>query len=170
MNVKIRKVAYKGNGIFASKNFKKGEQILIITGNVIETENPSDHSEDIREHWAPLGKKGSKYRFIKPEEPWMYMNHSCDSNAGVVNDRKLIAARNILKGEEITIDYSALDIESLNQGHKRLTMNCECGSKNCRRIISTFDTLKKEDKEKLKPFLNAYMRKKYLGLKKKQIQ
>ena len=45
-------------------------------------------------------------------------------------------------------------------------MECQCGSKNCRKVISTFDTLKKEDQERLKGFLNPYMRKKYLGSKK----
>ena len=51
-----------------------------------------------------------------PEEPWIYMNHSCDSNAGVVDDRKLVAAKDIKKGEEITVDYSSYDIESPTGG------------------------------------------------------
>ncbi len=161
MNVEIRDVKDKGKGIFALRNFKNGEHILDITGEVIETENPENYPEKITEHWGPLGKKGNKYRFIKPESPWMYMNHSCDSNAGIINDRKLIAARDIKKGEEITIDYSAVDIESLTGGKKQLSMECKCGSKNCRKIITTFDQLNKKDQEKLKKFLNPYLRKKY---------
>ena len=58
MNVKVKKVKDKGKGIFALKNFKKGEHILDITGEVIETENPFSYPEEITEHWAPLGKKG----------------------------------------------------------------------------------------------------------------
>jgi|TARA_Y100000031_G_C8159135_1_gene356049 hypothetical protein len=166
MNVKIKDVKNKGKGIFALNNFKKGEHILNIKGDIIETENPSSYPDEIREHWAPLGKKGKKYRFIKPEEPWIYMNHSCDSNAGIIKDRKLIASRDIHKGEEITVDYSTLDIESLTQGQKKLMMKCRCGSKNCRKVISTFNTLKKEDQTRLKKFLNHYMGKKYLVSKK----
>lgn len=166
MNVEIKDVKGKGKGIFALKDFKEGEHILDITGEIIETENPSDYPEEITEHWGPLGKKGNKYRFIKPESPWMYMNHSCDSNAGIINDRELIASKNIKKGEEITTDYSALDIESLTQGKKQLMMECKCGSKNCRKIIATFDRLNKKDQERLKRFLNPYLRKKYLGSKK----
>tara|TARA_Y100000034_G_scaffold115053_1_gene151833 strand:- start:903 stop:1415 length:513 start_codon:yes stop_codon:yes gene_type:complete len=168
MNVGIRDVKKKGKGIFALKDFNKGEHILDITGEIIETKNPSNYPEEIREHWAPMGKFGNKYRFIKPEEPWIFMNHSCDSNAGIINDRKLIASKNISKGKEITTDYSTLDIESLTQGNKQLMMKCKCGSKNCRKVISIFDTLKKEDQKRLKKFLNHYMRKKYLGSKKKR--
>ena len=165
-NVKVKTIKNKGKGIFALKDFKKGEHILDITGEVIETENPLDYPEEIREHWGPMGKKGNKFRFIKPEEPWMYMNHSCDSNAGIIDDRKLIASRDIKKGEEITVDYSTLDIESLTQGKEQLVMKCKCGSKNCRKIISTFDRLNKKDQNRLKKFLNSYLKKKYFGKKK----
>ncbi len=160
---KSKKIKNKGKGIFALKDINKGEHILDITGEIIETENPSDYPEEITEHWAPLGKNRNKYRFIKPESPWIYMNHSCDSNAGILNDRKLIAFRDIKKGEEITTDYSALDIESLTQGKKQLMMECKCESKNCRKIITTFDRLNKKDKNRLKCFLNPYLRKKYLN-------
>jgi len=161
MNVEIKDVEGKGKGIFALKDFKEGEFILEITGEVIETEHPEEYPEEITEHWAPLGKEGNKYRFIKPESPWMYMNHSCDSNAGIINDRKLVAARDIKKGEEITIDYSAMDIESVTFGKKQLSMECKCCSKNCRKIIKTFDQLDKKDQDRLKKFLSPYLRKKY---------
>jgi uncharacterized protein len=161
MDVEIKDVTRKGKGIFALKNFKKGEHILDITGDIIETDNPSMYPEEITEHWAPIGKEGDKYRFINPESPWMYMNHSCESNAGIINDRKLVAAKVIKKGEEITIDYSAMDIESLTFGKKQLSMKCECKAKNCRKIITTFDRLNVKDKERLKNFLNPYLKKKY---------
>lgn len=162
MNVQVMEAKNKGRGVFASKNFCKGECVLYISGDVIETSDPSNYPEETREHWGPMGRVGRKYRFIKPEKPWMYINHSCNANAGIVNDRKLIAVRDIKKGEEITIDYSALDIESLTQGKKQLKMECQCNSKNCRRRITTFDMLDKVDQHRLKRFLNPYLRKKYL--------
>jgi uncharacterized protein len=165
MNVEIKEVKNKGKGIFALKDFKKDEFILEITGEVIETDKPSSYPDHIREHWGPMGKFGDKFRFIRPEKPWMYMNHSCDSNAGIINDRRLIAARDIKKGKEITIDYSTMYIESLTEGEKKFTMTCMCGSKNCRKIISTFDTLDKKNRERLKGFLNPFMKEKYLSAK-----
>lgn len=44
-------------------------------------------------------------------------------------------------------------------------MKCECKSKDCRKIISTFDKLNKKDQNRLKKFLNPYLKKKYLGSK-----
>lgn len=162
MDVEIKSVEGKGKGIFASDDYKKGEHILDITGEVIETRHPEGYPEEITEHWAPIGREGDKFRFIKPEPPWMYMNHSCDSNAGVINNRELIAKRDIKKEEEITTDYSAFDIEALTHGKKEMEMTCKCGNKNCRRKIKTFDQLSKKYQEKLKPYLNDYMKKKYL--------
>ena len=166
MNVEIKEIQGKGKGIFALKDFKEGEHILDITGKIIETEGPESFPEEIREHWNPIGKEGNKFRFIKGESPWEYMNHSCDSNAGIIKNMKLIASKDIHKGEEITIDYFSIDIESLTGGKKQLAMECKCGSKNCRKTISTFDKLSIEDQNRLKKFLNPYLRKKYFGLNK----
>ncbi len=166
MDIEVKNIGAKGKGIFALKNFKKGNYILDICGEIIETKNLERYPEEIREHWSPIGKIGDKFRFIKGGYPWKYMNHSCDSNAGIINNRELIALRDICNGEEITIDYSSLDIESLTGGKKQLSMECKCGSKNCREVIFTFDKLNKKDQNRLKKFLNPYLREKYLGLKK----
>ncbi len=160
--VEVKTVKNKGKGVFALKDFKEGQLILNITGKVIQTKNPSKYPEEFQEHWAPLGKRGDTYRFITPKIPWMYMNHSCDSNAGVINDRKLFAKQDIKKGEEITVDYSAYDLESLTGGNKQLSMKCMCGSKNCRKVIATFDKLKKKDRDRLKKYLSPHLKRKYL--------
>ena len=156
MNVVVKETSKKGKGVFALKNFNKDEFILYIEGEVIETEHPSDYSDEIQNHWYPIDKKGKKYRYVLPQSPWMYLNHSCDSNAGIKNDRDIVAIRDIKKGEEIVFDYSTNNIDGW-------TMKCHCGSKNCRKIISTFDKLDKKSKEKLKDYLPSYIRKKYLG-------
>lgn len=159
--VEVKQSEGKGRGIYARKEFKKGERILEITGDIIETDDPDSFPETITEHWGPLGNDGKTYRFIMPEPPWMYMNHSCDANAGILNDRTLVATRDIKTGEEITTDYSAIDIETLTRGKKRLSMGCRCGSPKCRRIITTYDQLGTEDQERLRPYLNEHLRAKY---------
>ena len=126
MNVEIRDVPNKGKGIFALYDFNKGELVLNITGEVIETEDPQSYPEEIREHWGPLGRDGKKYRFITPESPWMYMNHSCDSNTKP-SDQSDVAIRDIKKGEEITSDYG--DDQRIEK------FECSCGGENCRGLI-----------------------------------
>lgn len=162
MDVKIRKIEGKGKGIFALKDYKKGDHILKISGKIIETEHPEDYPEEITEHWGPIGREGKRYLFITPESPWMYMNHSCDANAGIIDNRDLVACKDIKRDEEITTDYSALDIESLTQGGKKLEMTCQCKSKNCRKKITTYNLLSKKEQDKLRPYLNYHMKKKYL--------
>jgi SET domain-containing protein len=161
-DVVIKEVKGKGKGIFAKRNFKKGEKILYFTGKIIETDKPREFSEEIREHWAPIKRRGKKISYIIPESPWMYMNHSCESNAGLKTDRQLVAVRDIKKGEEITIDYSIIDIEAITEGRTRLSMICKCGSKNCRKIIRRYDKLPKKVQERLKPYVSSYIKKKFV--------
>ena len=78
------------------------------------------------------------------------MNHSCEPNAGLKNDRYLVAIENIAKGEEVNIDYSTLFLEGWS-------MKCECGRKSCRKLISTFDTLSPKDQERLKDYISSYV-------------
>jgi hypothetical protein len=70
--------------------------------------------------------------------PGIYVNHSCQPNAGIRNDRDLIALRNISKGEEIRFDYSTTMQEN------SFRMECRCGKSNCRKIVNDFSTIPAE--------------------------
>lgn len=70
------------------------------------------------------------------------MNHSCEPNAGVVDDTVLIALRDIAPGEEITFDYSTTMSEQLE------TMQCLCGQATCRRVIGDFHDLPRAVKDR----------------------
>ena len=159
-NVEVRSTGKKGKGVFALKNIKKGEQILYITGKVVEVADESRYPEHIRGHWHPMDRKGNKNIYVLPELPWMYMNHSCKPNAGIKKDRHLVAIRDIKVGEEINVDYSTLFLEGWH-------MKCECGSENCRKEITTFDKLSPKDQKRLKDYVSSYVKKKYVkGAKK----
>ena len=67
--------------------------------------------------------------------PGVYANHSCCPNAGIRQDRQLVALRPIQAGEEIRYDYSTTMWED------HWTMDCRCGQVNCRRLIADFHTL-----------------------------
>ena len=156
----VKDAGKKGKGLFALKNLQKGEEILYFTGKVVEVEDESKYPEHIRDHWHPIDEKEDKKVYVLPESPWMYMNHSCEPNAGVKNDRHLVAIKDIKKGDEINIDYSTLFLDGWE-------MACKCGSKNCRKMISTFDKLSPKDQERLKDYVSSYVRKKYVKDSKK---
>jgi len=158
--VGVEDAGKKGKGVFALTRIKGGEEILYITGKVVEVEDESEYPKHVREHWHPVDKKGDNVLFILPEPPWMYLNHSCEPNAGVKKDRHLVAIRDIKKGEEVTVDYSALFLEGWE-------MRCWCERKNCRKVISTFDKLNSVDQKRLKDYVSSYVQKTYvLGSKK----
>jgi hypothetical protein len=119
-----------GRGLFARQPFQPGQPILVFTGPVL------NHAEVLA-----LGEDQAYALQIGPDEymdtmaPGRYTNHSCDPNAGIMNDRVLIALRPIVPGEEIRFDYST----TMSEDH--WTMECRCGEPFCRRVILDFHHL-----------------------------
>jgi hypothetical protein len=119
-----------GAGLFATRSIQPGQSILVFTGPVLR------HHEII----APGGDMGHALQ-VGPDEyldalpPGRHANHSCDPNAGIVNDRVLIALRPIASDEEIRFDYST----ALSRDH--WTTECRCGAPCCRRVILDFHHL-----------------------------
>ena len=145
-NVIIKESSVEGKGVFALKDFKKDELILHINGKVIETDDPSSFPKEIQDHWFPFDKNGGKRKYVLPEAPWKYLNHSCNPNAAIKNNKDIVAIRPIKKGDEIVFDYAMNNIDDWK-------MECKCGSENCRKIISTIDKLDDETKKKYQNYI-----------------
>lgn len=122
-DITIKKSKIEGKGVFAGRDFKKGE--IVIKWDIsyqLTQEEVKKLPEAEKRYVAYLGKK-----HILMQSPAKYVNHSCDANtyAGNFCD---IAKRDIKKGEEVTANYS----ETMETNE---FMKCNCGSKNCRGII-----------------------------------
>ncbi len=121
----IKKSKIHGKGVFADRDFKKGEVILKwdLRKTILK--------KDIHKLSPRIRRNVYLYKgqYIVPSSPGIYLNHSCDANTTAKNGSD-IANRNILKGEEITIDMSNEAIVGLN-------MQCHCGSKNCKKLIKS---------------------------------
>lgn len=125
MDVIVKKSEIEGKGIFASRDFKKGE--VVIKWDISHQLTPEEVKklpETEKRYIANL-----EGRYILMQSPAKYVNHSCDANTYADNFCD-IAKRDIKKGEEITADYSKEAVPDLN-------MKCRCGSKNCRGIITS---------------------------------
>lgn len=103
--VVIKKGNLSGKGVFANKNFKKGEVVIKYNLKLLtkkEFENlPKSEKKFVHNHWGKL------YLYSSPER---YVNHS--SNPNTFQDLKKkcdIAIRNIKKGEELTTDATKDD-------------------------------------------------------------
>jgi uncharacterized protein len=119
-----------GRGVFAARHLQPGQTILTFAGPVLAASEMLALGPD-RVYALQVGP--AEYMHLLP--PGRYLNHSCDPNAGIVNDRVLIALRPIVPGEEIRFDYST----AMREDH--WTMECRCGEYLCRRVVLDFHHL-----------------------------
>ncbi len=119
----VKKSKIHGNGVFANRDFKKGE--VVIKYNLKRlTKEEFENLSEAEKHYTSY-KNGKYFLFLPPAR---YVNHSCEANTNPMNESD-IAIRDIKKGEEITADYTKENVPNLN-------MKCNCGSKNCKGIIN----------------------------------
>lgn len=136
MSFVVVKTSRNGQGLFATKKFVKDGVIFEVKGTLY--------------HYLEVNKRAGSFQdntFRFDEEKYLsphgelgdFLNHSCEPNSKVlkVQDKIFVAAvKNIGKDEEVLIDYSTIlardDIWK---------MVCNCGSKNCRKIIKSYNKL-----------------------------
>ncbi len=141
-----------GRGLFATRNISKGETILHFTGSII-TQDDVDQRSD-KDAANALQIEEDLYMDLK--EPGVLVNHSCNPNAGIKEDKFLIAIKDISIDEEITWDYStSVDTE--------WTMPCHCQEKDCRTMVEDFESLSSEIQQKYikQEVVLNYIQKKY---------
>lgn len=129
----IQKSAIEGHGCFSVINFRGGRKIAEYTGEKITTAEAKRRAGRrklricaINQRWSLDGSRGGNGTH--------YINHSCRPNAYMkilYGHILFIALRDILPGEEITIDYES----TLHSDEKR----CYCGAKDCRGTINRLD-------------------------------
>jgi SET domain-containing protein len=126
----LRDVAEKGRGVFASKPFPKGAEVLQFLGDVRDVSEFSDLT-----HALQIGPREFLSASGGIDD---YVNHSCQPNCGIRDDEGriiLVALRPISRNEEISFDYST------TQSGGFWTMECQCGAPGCRTRIGDFKDL-----------------------------
>jgi len=138
--IEVKSSDIEGKGLFAKKPFIKGEEFVVATGEEpIEEKIYTDEEFRKFTEWCIANGKdwdavalgnGTHSAAISDREkhPGNYGNHSCDPNVRSNNSGGLIALRDIEPGEELTIDYAQFST-------KDWSMECNCGSKNCKGVL-----------------------------------
>jgi SET domain-containing protein len=147
-----------GKGLFANIEIPAGSLLYKIPtqGPEIDFRKTTDLKE--KESHA-LQIDFDRYIFCEP--PFLFANHSCNPNCGVNIYFQVIALRNILKGEELTWDYSTSMLE------RHWTMACGCGESSCRKTITDFDLLPRHlqsyylENNLVLPFIAAFMKQQF---------
>lgn len=131
----------------AEKNFQKGDVIYENESVIFEKNNKCQRA---------LYKLKGKYYIAQPElyivRPTYreflgfdsFMNHSCNPNTEITYTNKqkyqMIATCDIFIGDELTCDYEHLNNNSNeNKCDYVITcvFECDCGSSNCRKVVSS---------------------------------
>ena len=107
MSVIVKDSRIHGKGVFAARDFKRGEVVV---------------------RWdSLLGEDYFNNKNIVVNSPSIFINHSCNPNINETNGKN-IAIRDIKKGDEITYHYEKEKIPFLK-------MKCNCRSENCKKVI-----------------------------------
>lgn len=118
-----------GRGLFAAEAIEPGREILRFTGPLL-TLNEVRAKGSGAANALQIGVD----RYLDLDEPGRFVNHSCAPNAGVVDNKRLVALCAIAPGEEIRFDYST----TISDGW---TMSCRCGKAECRGLVVAFQML-----------------------------
>ncbi len=150
-DVVVKDAGRKGKGVFALRDFKKGEFIFRRrNGKIVSDSDLPMLSEEDQRHLCELDRGISAV--LLP--PGCYLNHACDPNA-MRKGSYVYAWRNISRGEEITIDYR------LN-AYTGEQWECYCGSANCRGyVVSDFFSLDEERQKAYLPYAPKFIREEY---------
>ncbi len=126
--VEVRESAKHGNGLFALRDFKKGEKIYSFPlGKVVTSRQIRTLTKAEKDHLDKIGE--DKYEIVQP--PLCCVNHSCDPSIKEIvkkGARVGYAPRHIKKDEELTVDYD-------KTAYLEKPFECHCGSKNCRGFV-----------------------------------
>jgi uncharacterized protein len=154
--INIRRSPISGNGMFVREMIRKGETVS-VAGGVVMTEA----------EFEAFQASHSRYNAIQIDEDLHLveqveitkalegsMNHSCDSNVWMLDEVTLVARRDIVPGEEITVDYGLFTAQS----GWMLENSCHCASSHCRQTITGNDWKQEDVQERylghFSPFLN----------------
>jgi SET domain-containing protein len=150
-HIYIRTSHIDGSGVVAGENIKKGEIIQHIKGEAkfLTIKNKRDSLSN--PNWIGVGKN----KWINPDHPNQYLNHSCNPNSGIKGKITMIALKDIKEGDEITIDYSIIEGDDLWE------MKCTCGEKNCRGIIRSVRSIPEKQFKKYLPNVPIYFKNLY---------
>jgi hypothetical protein len=154
-DVAVRDAGRKGKGVFALRDFRKGEFIFRRRhGRVVKVSEIRRLSAEDRRHLCELDRHTSAV--LLP--PGCFLNHSCEPNA-MRNGVKVFAWRTIRRGDEITIDYR------LNAfgGDRSL---CACGSARCAgTVVGDFFSLDEATQRRYLPYAPEFIRREYRAQK-----
>jgi len=157
--ISVKKSKIHGVGTFSEEKIRKNEIVIVVGGVIVPTAEIKQYSKKFGNYVGiRVNEKFSICPTTRKEllSSGVY-NHSCDPNLGLIDQITLIAIKDIEKGEELVTDYAFY--ESVNPSYeKNLVNKCNCGSKNCRKVITINDWKIKSIQRKYGRYFSPYLK------------
>ena len=151
----VKESAIQGRGLFAAEPIEKGEIVCIKGGSIFNRRTLLEVTETL----GPAEIQIAEDFFIGPlseqerEGSMIFSNHSCEPNIGVQGQIVFVALRDIKAGEELTHDWATTDDDDYS-------VECKCGSPNCRKILTGKDWQRPELQKRYAGYFSAYLARK----------
>lgn len=140
----------QGRGVYASRDFQRGDLILKTTGKVVL--HQTEHSIQIG--WGT---------HLEVDAPVRLLNHACEPNAGMRTNSEgypdVLAFRDIQAGEEIRFDYAMTEFRHYPRQNPELefSLECRCGSPACRGRLGYYSELPEAIRQAYAGFIADYL-------------
>lgn len=151
-NIVVKESSIEGKGVFATRDFKKGDIVFIFKGKVYHNviNGPADTA------FKPNSIGFGKNLWIDPIDKFPFINHSCEPNMGIKGRVTFVALRNIRKGDELTFDYSIIEED---KGWKM--KNLEKKGPHFRPVIQSIQYLPEKVYKSYLPYIPKYFQSVY---------
>jgi len=151
----VRESHIDGCGLFAKAAIAQGEIVAVKGGYVVSKETWTEIERELGSAEILIAED----LFIAPvhrdhrDGSMLYSNHSCEPNIGIQGQIVFVAMRAITAAEELTHDWATTDDQVYE-------MKCNCGTRNCRGVLTGKDWMKKELQEKYQGWFCWFLQRK----------
>ena len=142
-----------GKGIFAQKDFTRGETIIHEKGFMLDFQTGHTLQTSHTEH-------------LDVGLPARNLNHSCEPNVGIRSDPvtawpRIVAFRDICRGEELTLDYAMAEYRHYERSDPgkgiRWEFACACNTLSCRGRMGYYSELPQALRDRYRGFVAGYL-------------
>jgi hypothetical protein len=146
VELSVRTSGIHGNGVFTEVPVRAGQLVACVEGSTRTVDGAllyTPEEAEMNPNWLGV----TPTTWIVPDEPYVFINHSCDPTCGLRGLGDLHALRDLQPGDEITIDYS------VSEANPYWHMDCSCGSPRCQRRLRSIAYLPQETYDRYYPFI-----------------
>jgi len=142
-----------GKGIFAQKDFTRGETIIHEKGFMLDFQTGHTLQTSHTEH-------------LDVGLPARNLNHSCEPNVGIRSNPvtawpRIVAFRDIRRSEELTLDYAMAEYRHYERSDPgkgiRWEFACACNTLSCRGRMGYYSELPQALRDRYRGFVAGYL-------------